>query len=105
MTIYVSTPEPYVAAPGAMEQGIEEFYACLQESEEFRALYLAGMEQSGFSREFADDLTSLFLEDKKLFTQAVLETAEEDPEYASMLSLLGGMAGATLWPHGSGSHP
>ena len=35
MTIYAPTPEPYVAAPGSIEQGIEELHTCLQESDEF----------------------------------------------------------------------
>ena len=103
MTIYVPTPEPHVAALGTMEQGIEELYVCLQESEEVRALYLAVIEHSGVSREFADDLTSLLLEDQRLFTQAMLGTAEEDPEFASMLSLRRHGRQA-LWSHGSGSH-
>ena len=40
MTIYAPTPEPYVAAPGSIEQGIEELHTCLQESDEFRAVFL-----------------------------------------------------------------
>ena len=94
MTEFVSTPEPYVAAPGTIEQGIEELHACLQGSEELRALSLAMMEQSGASRDFISSL----LEDKELFTHMMLEVAEEDPEYASMLSLFGGMAGELCGP-------
>ena len=84
---YVPTPEPYVAAPGSMERGIEELYACLQESEELRAAYLVGMEQSGLSRELADSFTSLLLQDEELFTQMMLVAAEQDSKFASKLSL------------------
>ena len=84
---YVPTPEPYVAAPGSVERGIEELYACLQESEEFRAAYLVEMEQSGLSRELADSLTSLLLEDEELFTYIIIAVAEQDSKFASKLSL------------------
>ena len=93
MTIYAPTPEPYVAAPGSIEQGIEEMHMCLQESDEFRALFFSMIEESGVSRDSAEDLGSVLIEDKELFVEAALLEAEEDPEYASMLSLLGGMAG------------
>ena len=98
MTIYAPTPEPYVAAPGSIEQGIEEMYTCLQESDEFRSLFLTGVEQAGLSRESASDFADLFLEDKELFIEAMLQAAEEDPEYASMVSLLGGKAGDLCGP-------
>ena len=87
MATYVPTPEPYVAAPGSVERGIEELYACLQESEEFRAAYLVEMEQSGLSRELADSLTSLLLEDEELFTYIIIAVAEQDSKFASKLSL------------------
>ena len=83
---YVPTPEPYVA-PGSIERGIEELYACLQESEEFRAAYLFGMEQSGLSRELADSFTSLLLQDEEVFTQMMLVATKQDSKLASMLSL------------------
>ena len=84
----VPTPEPYVAAPGSVERGVDALYACLQAHEGFRAAYISGMELSGLRRESAEDLVDLFLEDKDLFVQAFLESAEADPEGASMLSLL-----------------
>ena len=93
MTIYAPTPEPYVAAPGDIEQGIEELHACLQKSDEFRALFFSMIEECGVSRDSAEDLGNVLIEDKELFVEAALLEAEEDPEYASMLSLLGGMAG------------
>ena len=83
---YVPTPEPYVA-PGSIERGIEELYACLQESEEFRAAYLFGMEQSGLSRELADSFASLLLQDEEVFTQMMLVATKQDSKLASMLSL------------------
>ena len=98
MTIYAPTPEPYVAAPGSIEEGIEELHTCLQDSDEFRALFLTGIEQAGLSRESAVDFADSLLEDKQLFVEAMLQTAEEDPEYASMMSLLGGMAGELCGP-------
>ena len=98
MTIYAPTPEPYVAAPGDIEQGIEEMYTCLQESDEFRTLFLTGIEQAGLSRDSASDFADLFLEDKELFVKVMLQGAEEDPEYASMMSLLGGKAGDLCGP-------
>ena len=98
MTIYVPTPEPYVAAPGTIERGIEELHACLQESREFRSLFVAGIEQEGLSREAADDFARAMLEDEEFFTEAMLDAAEEDPEYASLVSLLGGMAGELCSP-------
>ena len=84
----VPTPKPYVAAPGSVERGVDALYACLQAHEGFRAAYISGMELSGLRRESAEDLVDLFLEDKDLFVQAFLESAEADPEGASMLSLL-----------------
>ena len=98
MTIYAPTPEPYVAAPGSIEQGVDELHTCLLESEEFRALFLAEMEMEGMDRESADYLASAMVDDKELFTQAMLGAAEMDPEYASMLSLLGGMVGELCGP-------
>ncbi len=92
MTIYAPTPEPYVAAPGTIEQGIDELYTCLQDSDEFRAFFLSSFEQSGAGHESAETLFSMFLEDKDLFVEAMLLAAEEESEYASMLSLIGGMA-------------
>ena len=98
MTIYAPTPEPYVAAPGSIEQGIEELHTCLQESDEFRAVFFSMIEESGVSRDSAEALGGVLLEDKDLFVEAALLEAEEDPEYASMLSLLGGMAGDLCSP-------
>ena len=98
MTIYAPTPEPYVAAPGTIEDGIAELYFCLQESEEFRSLYLTGIEQSGIIREAAGDVAGMLLEDQDLFVKAMLETAASYPEYALVLSLLGDMAGELCGP-------
>ena len=92
MTIYAPTPEPYVAAPGTIEQGIDELYTCLQASDEFRAFFLSSFEQSGPGHESAETLGIMLVEDKDLFVEAVLLAAEEDSEFASMLSLVGGMA-------------
>ena len=104
MTIYAPTPEPYVAPPGSMEQGIEEMHRCLQESEEFRALFVAGIEQEGLSREAADDYAQAMLEDEEFFAEAMLEAADVDPAYASMLALSGELAGElcgpVVQPHG-----
>ena len=98
MTTYAPTPEPYVAAPGSMEQGIEEFYKCLRDSEEFRALLLTVMGEDGLSREGVSSLLDLLIAEKELFTELMLEAVEEDPEFASMLSLLGVMAGELCGP-------
>ena len=99
MTIYAPTPEPYVAAPGDIEQGIEELHACLQESDELMAFVLIGIEQqAGLSRESASDFVDLLLDDKELFVEVMLQGAEEDPEYASLMSLLGGKAGDLCAP-------
>ena len=98
MTIYAPTPEPYVAAPGDIEQGIEELDTCLQDSDEFRTLYFSAIQESGVSRDSAEDLGSVLIEDKELFVDAMLQAAEEDSEYASILSLLGGMAGELCGP-------
>ena len=64
MTIYVPTPEPYVAAPGSIEKGVEEFYLCLKENERFRSFYLSGMEQAGLSSDSTGNLTDSFLTEK-----------------------------------------
>lgn len=93
MTVFVPTPKPYVSAPGSIEHGIDELYSCLTENEEFRALYSASMGQAGFSSDSTVSLADPFLGDKDLFVEAMLQVAEEDSEYASMLSLVGGMAG------------
>ena len=83
----VPTPEPYVVAPGSVERGVDVLYACLQTHEEFRALFVSGIESSGLDRDSAEGLADLFLEDKDLFVQGLLEWAGEDPEGASLLSL------------------
>ena len=59
---------------------------------------MTGVEQAGLSRESAGDFADLFLEDKELFVEAMLLAAEEEPEYASLLSLSGGMAGEFCGP-------
>ena len=91
MTVYVPTPEPYVAAPGSVEQGVEALYMCLHENDEYRALYVSIIEQSGLDGDSASDYVDSLLADKDLFIQMWLEMAVEDPEGASMLSLLGTM--------------
>ena len=98
MTIYAPTPEPYVAAPGSIEQGIEELHICLQGNEEFRALFLGSIEQAGLSRDSAEDLGGVLIGDKELFVEAMLQAAEDDPQQASILSMLGGMAGELCGP-------
>ena len=98
MTVYAPTPESYVAAPGSIEQGIEELYTCLQDGDELMALFLTGMVQAGLSRESAGALVDLLLADKELFVEVMLQAAEEDPEYASMMSVFGGMVGELCGP-------
>ena len=93
ITVFAPTPEPYVAAPGSMEHGIDELYRCLQESEELRSFMLVGMEQEGWSGEFADDQLSILLDDQDSFTELALDGAAEDSVLASALSLMGEMAG------------
>ena len=102
MTIYAPTPEPFVASPGSMEQGIEEMRRCLRESKEFRAFFVASIELEGWSRDSADDLSRALIEDKDLFVEAMLGAAEEDAAYASMSSILGGMAGEACGSPASG---
>ena len=103
MTVFAPTPEPYVAAPGSLEQGIEELYTCLQEIEEFRALLMAGMEQKGWSHEAAEVMSSALLEDKEYFSEVMLEGAEEDSEAAVMLSVFGSMPGGLCGDDSLGS--
>ena len=83
----VPTPEPYVVAPGSVERGVDVLYACLREHAEFRALFVSGIESSGFSRDSAEGLVDLFVNDKDLFVEMYLGVAAEDPETASFLSL------------------
>ena len=91
MTVYVPIPEPYVSAPGSVEQGVEALYVCLHENDEYRALYVSIIEQSGWDGGSASDFVDSLLADKDLFIQMWLEMAVEDSEGASMLSLLGTM--------------
>ena len=98
MTIYAPTPEPYVAPPGSMEEGIEEMYRCLQEHEEVRVVFALGMQQKGLSPEGAEGFLQAMLEDEEVFTEVILAAAESDPASASLLALLGDPAGELCGP-------
>ena len=104
MTIYAPTPEPYVAALGSIEQGIEELHTCLQDSDEFRALFLTGIEQAGLSRESAGDFADLLLEEKQLFVEAMLQTAKRRPSVCLHVVSSGWNGGRVMRPIGVGSH-
>ena len=89
MTLLVPTPEAFVVAPGDVEESVGRLYDCLQGDQELRSSMLPGMKsnlsESGWSREEIDFL----FEDRETFLDFFLSVAEENPDYAVMLSALG----------------
>ena len=99
----VSTPEPFVAASGSVEQGIKELRKCFQNSEGFGALFALGMSSEGLSSDLSLRFVDMFVEDEELFSEAMLQAAEEDSESAVMLSLIGEMSEGLCEPEPSSS--
>ena len=82
----VLTPEPYTAAPGSVEQGIEVLYSCLQSSEEIRDFVSGQLVDEGEVAYMVD----FMLTDQEAFEELFLWLAAEDPKWDLWLSLVSG---------------
>lgn len=95
MTLLVPTPEPFVVAPGEIEESVDKLYDCLQEDAVFRDVFFsgirAGLAESGVSPEVIDSLGKEILGDRETFLDFLLPVAVGDPDYAVMLAVIGGM--------------
>ena len=93
MTLLVPTPEPFVVAPGDVEESVDRMYDCIQEDEVVRGAFLAGVRpelaESGLSPKEVDSFVEELLGDRDAFLDLYLSSAEEDPDQAVMLAALG----------------
>ena len=91
MTLLVPTPEPFVVAPGEVEEAVDQFIDCFHGDAGFRAALLAGMEAdlagSGMSQEEIEFLVEELLSDR----EGLLSFAEEEPDAAVALVAMGGI--------------
>ena len=95
MTLLVPTPEPFVVAPGDIEESVGKLYRCVQEDEVIRSGFLAAvgaeLAESGLSPKEVDSLVEEFLGDREAFIDLYISLAEEDPGQAVMLVALAEM--------------
>ena len=90
MTEFVSTPEPFIVAPGEIEESLDRFLDCFHGDPGFRAVLLTGMGTglagSGLT---AEEIESLGWEELFSDRESFLSSAESDPDFAVMLAAMG----------------
>ena len=84
----VPTPEPHVADPGNVEQGVDLLVSCMVESEPFQEYFITMLEDAGEDPAVAAWILEAVAADPDGAREVMLEEYVSDPDLANLASLL-----------------